>query len=189
MQPVKGTLTLLLALALAGCIPELSRGRRDYHDGMRRLRYDPDGAREDFEEAAGALARALTEEELEPRERITAVSIRARCLIELGRHEEAGALLSPPPPDFAPDRVYEGDLAGLALLRAFALDPERGYAELLRAERAAQTLPARLHIAWQQVHLLQKINTPQSRAEAIKICNSHAGKLDFDAIKKSLGKE
>ena len=89
-------------------------------------------------------------------------------------------------PGYNPDQFWHGDPVGLSLLRASKLDPERAYAELLLAEKRAATLRARLHIAWEQVHLLQKIGTPKAKAEAAKICEAHAGKLDFDALKQAL---
>ena len=57
---------------------------------------------------------------------------------------------------------------------------------MLLAEKKAATLRSRTYIAWEQVHLLQRIGTPKSKAEAIRLCTANAGKLDFDQIKRTL---
>jgi hypothetical protein len=173
-------------LALAACASPLNRGRRDYFDGMRRLRYDPAAARGDFEQADGHLAEALADPDLSARERVTAAAIRVRTLVELDRHDDAAALAAQKVEGYQPGAFYEGDRVGLALIKAHALDPERGFAELLAAERGAQTFKARLHLAWQEVRFLQRIGTPKAKAEAVKICDQHPGKLNFDEMKKQL---
>ena len=180
-----GRAAVALLLLVAGCSPFKS-GRDRYFDGLRVLRYDPGAANEDFAEAEADLLQALQESRLRPEECVTAVSIRARCLIELDRHAEVPALVKPAPEGYQSSRIYEGDLAGLALIKAGSLDPERAYAELLMAEKKAHTLKARLHLAWEQVHLLERMGTDKARSEAVKICAQHAGKLDFDALKKRL---
>jgi hypothetical protein len=178
---------LPLLLALAACRHPLHQGTDAYHDGMRHLRTDPAWAREDFSEADVRYAEALADEDLSDAQRVTGVANRVRVLIELDRHAEAAALLEARLPGYRPDGFYEGDTAGLALVRAAALDPERGYAELLLAEKRAQTARARYHLAWQQARHLLRIGTPRAKAEALKICGQHAGKPEFDALKKSLG--
>jgi hypothetical protein len=175
-----------LLLALASCTVPLYYGRDNYAEGMRRLRYDAASADGFFNAADQQLAEAIAEDELEPGERVLAVTLRARCLIELERHGDVAAALSGKLPDVTADRGWRGDPVGLSLLRASQLDPERGYAELLLAEKKASTLRARLHIAWEQVHLLQRMGTPKAKAEAVKICEANAGKIDFDALKQAL---
>jgi hypothetical protein len=153
---------------------------------MRRLRTDPPAAREDFVNADARLKEALADTGLSVRERVMAVSIRARTLIELGLHDEVPPLTGSRIEGYDPEQDYEGDLVGLAILRAHTFDPERGYTEILVAEKKAQTLRSRLHLAWEQVLLLQKIATPKAKVEAIRICNQNAGKIDFDERKKTL---
>ena len=104
-------------------------------------------------------------------------------MLELEHHGEALNLARAPLPGFDPSVNYPGDVVGLALLRAWALGPERGYPELLAADRRASTPLARLHLAWQQVHLLKAWDTPKAKEEARKICEAHKGELDFDALK------
>lgn len=172
-------------LLLASCY-SLHEGRDAYSEGMHRLRYDPAAAAEYFAEADRELADAMADDDLQPAEMVLAVTLRARSLIELERHTDAAAVLATPIKGYTPDTRWSGDAIGLALLRASKLDPERAYAELLLAEKKAATLRARLHVAWEQVHVLQKIGTPQAKAEAARICDAHKGKLDFDALKQSL---
>ena len=112
--------------------------------------------------------------------------MRVRSLIELERHTEAAEALAVEIQGYGIDKAWRGDPVGLSLLRASKLDPERGYSELLLAEKTAATLRSRLHIAWEQVHQLQKIGTPKAKAEGVKICDAHAGKIDFDALKQAL---
>ena len=193
MQPVgsvlrtmsRGAAPALLAL-LASCHYPLYYGRDNYAEGMRRLRYDAASADGYFAAGERDLAEALAEGDLDVTEQVLAVTLRARCLIELERHADVAAALAAEIPQYKPDRTWRGDPLGLSLLRASRLDPERAYAELLLAEKKASTLRARLHLAWAQVHVLQKIGTPKAKAEAIKLCEANAGKLDFDALKKSL---
>ena len=182
---VRAAVPALLAL-LVSCAYPLYYGRDNYAEGMRRLRYDAASAEGYFAQAEKDMAEALKDEDLEPAERVLAVTVRARSLIELERHGEVAGALAVDLPGYNPDQDWRGDPVGLSLLRASKLDPERAYAELLLAEKRAATLRARLHIAWEQVHLLQKIGTPKAKAEALKICEAHAGKLDFDALKQSL---
>ncbi len=183
---MRRTTTAVLVLLLAGCASPLRRGSNAYHDGMSLLGHHADLARADFLEADAALAEALADPELPIGPRVTATSIRLRALIELERHAEARALAASPLPGFEPGLAYAGDRAGLALLRARALDRERGFAELLLAERQALTLQARLHLAWEQVRILAEIPTPASRAEAARICERWPGRLDFDEQRKKL---
>lgn len=177
---------VLLCLLLAGCASPLRRGSGAYHDGMSRVGHHSELAREDFLEADAALAEALADPELATGSRVTATSIRLRALVELDRHAEARALAALPIPGFEPGLAYAGDRAGLALLRARAMDRERGFAELLLAERQTQTLHAQLHLAWEQVRLLSELNTAASRAEAARICERWPGRLDFDEQRKKL---
>jgi hypothetical protein len=153
---------------------------------MRRLRYDPASADAAFAEGERDLAEALQEPDLEPGDRVAAVTLRARCLIELERHADASAQIAAEIKGYSPERPWRGDLVCLSLLKASRMDPEHAYAELLLAERKAATLRARLHLAWEQVHVLQKIGTPQAKAEGAKICEAHAGKIDFNALKQAL---
>jgi hypothetical protein len=153
---------------------------------MRRLRYDPASAGPHFADADQELGQAIAGGDLDPSEHVLAVTLRVRCLIELERHADAAALLSAEIPGYKADRGWRGDAVGLSLLRASRLDPERAYAELLLAEKKATTLRSKLHLAWEEVHLLQKLGTPQAKAEGVKICDAHAGKIDFDALKQSL---
>ena len=173
-------------LLLASCTYPLYSGRDNYAEGMRHLRYEPASAPDYFAAGEKYFSQALKDEDLDPSERVMALTMRARCLIELERHADVDSSLAVPVPGYAIDRTYPGDVIGLSLLKASKLDPEHAYAELLLAEKKAATLRSRLHIAWEQVHVLQKIGSPKSRAEALRICAAHAGKLDFDAIKQSL---
>ena len=175
--------TLLL---LASCTYPLYSGRDKYAEGMRHLRYDPNAAPEYFAAAERSFAEALTDEDLEPAERVMAATMRARCLIELERDAEVDACLAVKIPTYMPERTYPGDMVGLGLLKASRMDPEHAYAELLLIEKKAATLRSRVHIAWQQVHVLQKIGTPKARSEAAKICAAYPGKIDFDSLKRSL---
>jgi hypothetical protein len=172
-------------LLLVSCY-SLYEGRDAYSEGMQRLRYDPASAAAYFAEAEQELGEAIAGGDLQPGELVLAVTLRARSLIELERHTDAAAVLATPIQGYTPDSRFSGDAIGLSLLRASKLDPERAYAELLLAEKKAATLRARLHVAWEQVHVLQKIGTAQAKAEAVKICDAHKGKLDFDALKQSL---
>lgn len=175
-----------LLMSLAGCYYPLYYGRDAYAEGMRRLRYDPAAAGSYFSAAERELGEAIANDDLEPAELVLAVTLRARCLIELERHSEVASVLSAEIKGYTPDRAWRGDPVGVSLLRARWLDPERAYAELLLAEKKAATLKARLHIAWEQAHLLLKIGSPRAKAEGVKICEANAGKLDFDSLKQSL---
>ena len=181
----RGAVPALLAL-VASCTYPLYEGRDNYAEGMRRLRYDSAAAEGYFSAGEKELAEALAQSDLDPAQQVLAVSLRVRCLIELERHGDVASALAVQLPQYNPDRAWRGDPVGLSLLRASKLDPERAYAELLLAERKAATLRARLHISWEQVHLLQRIGTPKAKGEAVKICEAHAGKIDFDALKQSL---
>jgi hypothetical protein len=173
-------------LFLASCTYPLYSGRDNYAEGMRHLRYDPNVAPEYFAAAEKYFAEALTDEDLEPSERVMAVTMRARCLIELERDTEVPQALAVPIPTYLPERTYPGDVVGLALLKASKMDPEHGYAELLLAEKRAATVRSRIHLAWEQVRVLQRIGTPKARAEAIKICSAYPGKIDFDSMKRQM---
>lgn len=173
-------------LLLAACTYPLYSGRDNYAEGMRHLRYEPASAPDYFAAGERYFSEALKDEDLDPSERVMAVTMRARCLIELERHADVAPSLAVPIPSYAPERSYPGDVIGLSLLKASKLDPEHAYAELLLAEKKAATLRSRVHLAWEQVHLLQRMGTAKSRAEAIRICTAHAGKIDFDVIKKDL---
>ncbi len=175
----------LLVLA-AACHSPFRHGRESYHDGMRALQYDPGAAKEEFLDAEVDMAEVLSDPDTELPRRVTAASLRIRSLIELDRHDEARDVAQQPIPGYDPAGVYEGDYVGLMLLKARTLDPERAYAELLLAERGAQTLRSRVHLAREQVHLLRTLGTPQAKAEAVKICQAHAGKLDFDQLRQGL---
>src|SRR6185503_1986283 len=148
--------------------------------------YAPGSAGASFEEAERDLTEALADPDLDPGERVLAVTLRARCLIELERHRDVPPLVSGEIKGYAVDRAWRGDPVGLALLKASRLDPERAYAELLVAEKIAATLQSRMHLAWEQVLLLQKIGTPKAKAEGVRICEAHAGKIDFDQLKQAL---
>jgi len=176
---------LALFLVLASCT-SLQRGTDAYHDGMVELRFDPARAQRCFSRADMLLTEALKEGDLEPAETVTAVANRVRALVELDRHQEAADLLVARIPGFKPEARYEGDLVGLALLKAHHLDPERGYAHLVLEERWASSEQSRLHMAWQQARFLRNLGTARAKAEAVRICGLHAGKLDFDAMKKDL---
>jgi hypothetical protein len=176
----------LALLLLSACANPLYYGRDAYAEGMRRLRYDPGASPEYFEAAERDFAEALADDHLDTSEQVMAITMRARCLIELERHADVPGVLGTPLPGYQADKMYPGDLIGLALLKASKLDPERAYTELLLAEKKAATLKSRLHIAWTQVHVLQRIGTPKAKEEAIRICAAHAGKLDFDALKQGL---
>jgi hypothetical protein len=180
-------LAWISALALlAACASPLRRGRAAYFDAVSHFPHDPPAAREDFAEAEQDLAEALADPDLPLRSRVEAASLRIRALLELDRHAEAADLAARPIEGYSPEASYDGDRVGLALLRAHALGGERGYAELVLAERYARTDRARLHLAWQQVRLLERIGTPKAKAEAVRICAQYAGKLDFDEIRKRL---
>lgn len=173
-------------LLLASCVYPLYSGRDNYAEGMRHLRYDPNAAPDYFANAEKSFSEALADDELEPAERVMAVTMRARCLIELERDTEVPSALAVNIPTYRPEGTYPGDMVGLALLKASKMDPEHGYAELLLAEKKAATIRSRVHIAWEQVHVLQRIGTPKARAEAIKICAAYPGKIDFDSLKRQL---
>lgn len=177
---------VLALLALASCVSEYRKGRDDFHDAMRELGRDPVAAREIFAESDGHFQEALATGDLGPRQKIAAVSFRIRSLIEIGKNAEARDLAASAVAGFDPGSPYEGDPLGLLLIRAHAADPERGYADLLLADRRAGTVKARLHVAWEMVHCLEKLGKPQSKSEAVKICEQHAGELDFDELKKKL---
>ncbi len=172
-------------LVLASC-SSLRQGTEHYHEGMLRAGRDPVRAQDHFARAEELLAEAMAEEDLSAAETATALANRVRSLVELDRHADAAALLEARIEGYDPARRYAGDLTGLALLRAHHLDPERGYAQLVLAERWANSEPARLHVAWQQARFLRKIGTPKAKEEAVRICRQHAGKLDFDAMKQEL---
>ena len=176
---------LLATLGLASCYSPLYHGREKYSEGMRRLRYDPESADRHFAAADRDLAEAIVEDDLDVQEQVVAVTLRARSLIELERYTEVPAVIATPIQGYRIDQAYRGDSVGLALIRASKLDPERAYAELLLAEKKAATLRSRTHLAWEEVHLLLKLRTPQAKAEAARICDAYAGKIDFDAMKKS----
>jgi hypothetical protein len=176
----------LALLLLSACANPLYYGRDSYAEGMRRLRYDPGASPEYFEAAEHDFAEALADDSLDTYDMVMAITMRARCLIELERHADVPAVLAAPLPGYQMDKMYAGDLIGLALLKASKLDPEHAYTELLLAEKKAATLKSREHIAWAQVHVLQRIGTPKAKEEAIRICTAHAGKLDFDALKQGL---
>jgi hypothetical protein len=187
MSAVTVRLTPILALlGLSACANPLYYGRDNYAEGMRRLRYDPAAAPEYFSAAEKDFAQALADDTRDTSEMVMALTMRARCLIELERHADVPPVLDAPIPGYQASHTYPGDLIGLSLLKAVKLDPEHGYAELLAAEKKAATIKSRLHVAWAQVHLLQRIGTPKAKAEAVRICDAHAGKIDFDALRKSL---
>ena len=173
-------------LLLASCTYPLYSGRDNYAEGMRHLRYEPASAPDFFAAAERYFNQALKDEDLDPSERVMALTMRARCLVELERHADVSPSLDVPIPSYTPDRNYPGDVIGLSLLKASKLDPEHAYAELLLAEKKAATLRSRVHLAWEQVHVLRKIGTPKAKAEAVRICTAHAGKIDFDVLKKDL---
>jgi hypothetical protein len=177
---------VLAALALSSCAYPMEHGRDNYAEGMRRLRYDPSTSPDYFSAAEKDFADALAHGDLDLTRSVMAVTMRARCLIELERHTEVPELLATPLPGYDPRASYPGDMVTLSLLKASKLDPEHGYSELLLAEKKAATVKARVHIAWAQVHLLQRIGTAKSRAEGIRICDAYAGKLDFDELKRQL---
>jgi hypothetical protein len=186
MRPLGRPASTIAILLLAACTAPLHSGRDSYAEGMRALRYDPGAAGNYFAEGERDLAEALKDPGLDPVDRVAAVTLRARCLIELERHPDAAAQIAEDIKGYSPEKLWRGDLVGLALLKASRLDPERAYAELLLAERKAATLRARVHLAWEEVHVLKKIGTAQAKQEGVKICEAHAGKLDFDALKQSL---
>jgi len=173
-------------LLLSACASSVSYGRDSYAEGMRRLRYEPASAPEFFAAAEKDFAEALADGGLDTSETVMAVTMRARCLIELELHGDVPQALAVQIPNYSAERSYPGDLIGLALLKASRLDPEHAYAELLLAEKKAATLRSRIQIAWEQVHVLQKIGTARAKTEGIRICAAHAGKLDFDALKQQL---
>ena len=173
-------------LLLASCVTPLRSGLDSYHDGMSLLGHDAARARSEFAEADAALAEALADPGMSTSNRVTATSLRLRALIELDRHAEARELAAVPIAGFEPRVAYSGDRVGLGLLRARTMDAERAYATLLAAERETRTAQAGIHLGWEQVRLLRAMNTPASRAEAAKICERHAGKIDFDAQLKEL---
>lgn len=178
---------LLALLALASCASNFSKGRDDFHDAMFELSRDPASARHIFAEADEHFQDALAGGSLTPRQKVAATAWRIRSLIELDRHVEARDLSSHPPAGYDPASPYEGDPLALILIRAHGYDPERAYAELLLADRRAGTTKSRIHVAWEMVHALEKIGKPQSKAEAVKLCDQYAGKVDFDEIKRRLG--
>ena len=183
---MKRLLPAILLLTAAACHAPFTHGRDAYREGMRALQFDPPQARASFQEAEVDMAQVLADPGLETPRRIAATSIRIRSLIELERHDDARSLSGTPIPGFHTQGVYEGDMVGLSLLKIRSLDPERAYAELLVAERPAITLQSRLHLAREQVFTLKALGTPQAKAEAAKICQAYAGKLDFDQLRQGL---
>lgn len=183
MQKAVSLLSLLL---LASCASSLNRGKSEFFEGMYDLRYDPGHAKVHFERSETYMAEALAEGDLETREKVTALSVRLRSLIELDRHPEAAALLGAPIEGFDPNYRYEGDTTGLALIAARHTDHDRAYRDLILAEKHARTARARQALAWEQVRVLRAKGTPQAKAEAVKICERNAGKLDFDEQRKAL---
>lgn len=182
-----GWITALLALPLlASCVSEYRKGREDFYEGVREQSRRPDEARALFQESDEHFQAALAGESMPAHQRITAVSYRIRALIELDRHQDALALSSPPPEGYSLELAYDGDPVGLSLLRSHALDPDRAVAELLVADRMAGTVQARLHVAWEQVHALERLGNPKAKTQAVRICEAYAGKLDFDELKRRL---
>jgi hypothetical protein len=179
-------LPLLPLLSLAACVSEYRKGREDFYQGVRELSRRPDEARAYFKESDEHFQAAIAEEGLSAHRRVTATSYRVRALIETDRHNEALALSSAPLEGYSLDLAYDGDPVGLSLIRSRALDPDRAFAELLVADRMAGTVKARLYVAWEQVHALERLGTPKAKSQAVKICDQHAGKLDFDELKKRL---
>ncbi len=172
-------------LVLASC-SSFREGTDQYHDGMAEIRQNPGRALKHFSRADRLLAESMKEEYLDVPETVTAAAIRIRSLGERDRDGAGSALLAARIPGYLPEARYEGDLVGLALVKAYHLDPERGYAQLILAEPWARTERSILHLAWQEARLLRSLGTPKAKAEALRICGQHAGKLDFDAMKKEL---
>jgi hypothetical protein len=183
---MRKSLLLPSLLALASCVSQYRMGREDYFEGMRELPRDPAAAREIFAEADEHFKTAFASGKLSVRQRVAASTYRIRALIELDRHAEARELSSAPIDGFDPTQAIEGDPVGLLLLRAHLLDPEHAFAELLVADRRAGTIQTRRHVAWEMVHALEKMGKPESKAEAIKICQQNPGQIDFDEMKKRL---
>jgi len=183
---MRKSLLFLGLLTLASCVSQYRMGREDYFEGMRELPRDPAAAREMFAESDEHLRVALAEGKLTVRQRVAATSYRIRTLIELDHHAEARDLSSAPIEGFDPAQAVEGDPLGLLLLRAHLLDPERAFAELLVADRRAGTVQTRRHVAWEMVHALEKMGKPESKAEAVKICQQNSGQIDFDEMRKRL---
>jgi hypothetical protein len=171
-------------LALTACSSPFRRGKGEYGEGMYWLRNNPPHAGEHFRSAERHLADALEEGGLDAGEMVTAVTLRARALVELERYEEASELVSGRLVAYHPDKRYVSDRVGLAAVRARALDPERGLAELVMAAAHALTPKSRLFLEREQVLALIKLGTPKARAQAAKICEANAGKLDFDQLRK-----
>lgn len=177
----------LALLLVISCASPFLRGRDHYRRGLAYLHYEsPDLARDHFSTADRHLALALIGGELEAPEAIAALSYRVRALIELDRHVEADTLMRSSLEGFDPQSGYNGDFVGLALLRAITLDPERGYATLVMLSSRTESWRARLHADWQRSRFLVALNTPNARAEALKLCEAHAGQLDFDELKERL---
>lgn len=179
---------LVLSLPLlAACVSEFRKGREDFFEGVREVgRQHPEQANALFKESDEHFQKAIAEEELTAHRRVTATSFRIRAMIETDRHQDALALSSTPIDGYNLELAYDGDPVGLSILRSHALDPERGFTELLGGERFAGTPRARLHVAWEEVHALERIGTPKAKAVAVKICEQNAGKLDFDELRKRL---
>jgi len=185
---MRRTIPLLSLLFLASCVSEFRKGREDFYGGVHELqRNHPEGAQSLFKESDEHFQASIAEEGLSPHRMVTAISYRVHSLIELDHHAEALALSSTAIQSYSLELAYDGDPLGLALIRSHALDPERSFAELLLADqRFAGTVKARLHVAWEQVHALEKLGTPKAKAQAVRMCDQHAGKLDFDEMKKRL---
>jgi hypothetical protein len=180
-------LPVLGLLVLASCVSEFRRGREDYYEGLHEIPRDPAAARETFAEADEHFKAALGGGKLTVRQRVAATSYRVRSLVELDRHAEARDLSAAPIEGYDPGQPQEGDVVGLLLIRAHSLDPEHAFAELLIAEHKAGTVKTRRHVAWEMVHALEKMGKPESKSEAVRICQQNAGQLDFDELKKKLG--
>lgn len=174
-------------LALASCATGYIQGQREFSTGMFWLSRGSPYARGPLFDAESNLASAMAYENLTMKEWVSASSMRARALIELGRHSDARDQVSIDIEGYDAACEYDGDPVALLLIRAHALDRERALVQLLLAERLANTRRTELHVAWEQAHLLSAMGTDKSKAEALKLCNRHAGELDFDDLKKSLG--
>ena len=144
---MRKALTAVLFLLPVSCASGYIQGQRDFNEGMIRLHHQSPYARGSLTDAERELLHALAHENLTAEEFIHGASLRGRALIELGRHDDARIQLSLQIEGFDPNADYPGDPVSRLLQRAYALDPERAYGQLLLAERMADSRPARLHVA------------------------------------------
>lgn len=177
-------------LALSACTSSYNRGMDQYQLAKEAMdRQDTAGMRALLLSAKWHMYDAMKQEDLNASERAAAMSVRVRSLIESGAGRWVTGEALAASQWFDPEVESNGDPVGLAVLQAHALDPERAHARLLAAIPYATTPESRLHLDWERVYALLKIGTKDAHAEALKICQLHPGKNDFDEWKAHLSSQ